>query len=85
MQSEIFSCDMIKKYCLHGGTITSKYDGDIHHIPAWKVGDLFGVNPEECQMHHPGNIHTLWPGMICLYPQSNGNYTLSGDCCDRNC
>lgn len=68
---------MNKKYCLHGGEIRSKNDGDIHYIGAARVGDLFGVNWRECQTYIHGDIHITEPGTVCLYPQSSGDYSLA--------
>jgi len=78
---------MKRKYVVFGGEVISKNDGEIHYIPAYKVCELYGLNP------HASNVILVdirrpetykWLSLMkledgswtFLYPRSDGNYTL---------
>lgn len=72
----------VKKYVVFGGHTLSKNDNQLHKISAYRVAQLYRVNPIECifisdkKDLKSKNID----GLIKLYPQYNPeNYTLGGD------
>lgn len=67
----------MKRYVVHPGRIKSKYDGDIHKIGFRQLTELYGVNPRECIDAEASPHAMMWPpGVIHLYPQSSGDYSL---------
>ena len=67
------------RYVLHEGFVTSRRDGQRHFIGHGQVARLYGVNPSECLRYPRPPYDLSWqesPGLIHLYPRSDGNYTL---------
>lgn len=71
---------MKKKYVVYPGVIKSRFDGDRHYISAYKVMELYKVNPEECALisdDRPDIILGLnLNHLIPLYPRNDGRYEL---------
>ena len=67
----------MRKYLICPGEITSKSDGDIHHISARKLMMLYKVHPDECYVLRPDSpphYQGLPKGLIALSPLYEGNY-----------
>jgi hypothetical protein len=79
---------MSAKYALHPGQVTSKRDGQIHHIDAHMLVRLYGVRHSEClvvkkEFRHKRERELYMEriermGLIHLYPRHDGNYALPG-------
>ena len=79
----------MKKYILFPGYVYSMHDGDRHFIGAKHLIKLYKIDPQECiiykdehslQGYSPGQLES----MICLYPKSDGNYTIDNQInCNR--
>lgn len=67
---------MEKKYALFPGIVISETDGDIHHIDARTLAELYRVNIEECHVVREGSMgyHGFPSNIIELYPRYDGNY-----------
>jgi len=77
----------MKKYVIFGGKVKSKYDGEEHYIPPYRVAELYGLNP-----HSPNvklisgknfemaerELRGLDNSWIPLFPRSDGKYKLEG-------
>ncbi len=66
-----------KKYALHPNIVRSQNDGDQHHIGAAALARLYGVPLGECVVWGDRNEGRNHDDFIHLYPNRNGNYTLS--------
>jgi hypothetical protein len=72
------------KYAIYPGPVTSKTDGDEHHITAPNLARLYGVRLEDCIVIHASDFGTPWRrGLIerakqlpALMPRYDGNYSL---------
>ena len=67
----------MKKYLVVPGEIASQTDGDIHHISARRLMELYKVHPDDCYVLRPdAPPHTqgLPKGLIVLKPLYEGNY-----------
>ena len=70
----------MKKYICEGGEVISG-DGDAHYISAYRVAELYQVNPDECIFIERNQRYILCGrkagqnSMVTLRPQSDGNYT----------
>jgi len=63
-----------RKYVLHSGYVKSTYDGDIHHISAYELVNLYGLKREDCVIARP---HICYPkDYIHLWPDSTGKYEI---------
>ncbi len=75
----------MKKYLLCPGPVTSKIDGDRHHISASDLARLYGVQMSECVVRSESLISTRGRGLnennglIELWPRYDGNYKLPKD------
>lgn len=75
----------MKKYICYEGYVRSA-DGDVHHIAASRLPDLYKVNPAECIFVGMNDEREKLRGytqehlntMIKLSPRNDGDYTLSG-------
>ncbi len=71
-----------KKYLIIPGNVTSQVDGDIHYVSPKDLMALYKVSPEECEILDKRvissfhSIDTAYPGLIHLFPRSDGNYKL---------
>lgn len=77
---------MRKKYRCLGGWVTSQGDGERHYIPARRLAELYKVDPEECLFMDEGDdwvkigrgfVVNDFEGLVDLWPQDDGNYSLS--------
>ncbi len=66
-----------KRYALHPNIVRSQNDGDQHHISAAALARLYGVSLGECVVWGDRNEGRNHDDFIHLYPNRNGNYTLS--------
>lgn len=69
---------MKEKYVVCPGGIKSQYDGDLHHISAGRLMELYRVDPKDCFiMDSPEKMLGFrWEDYIQLRPRSDGNYEL---------
>ena len=66
-----------KRYVVVSGWVRSRYDGDVHFIPAHRVAQLYKVNPLECHFcDAPESYRGLPDGLIVLGPDSTGKYQI---------
>lgn len=63
-----------KKYALHPGWITSKFDGEEHYIGISKLADLYELRPGEYHVWQEPHDIRCWDDYIHLYPSYDGNY-----------
>lgn len=71
------------KYCVHGGSVRSIWDGDFHFIPAYRVAELYGLRRHEWREGvsmdaHPSSLKWQdhrW-SVNCLGPDEYGDYRL---------
>ena len=69
----------MKKYMCFGGTVVSRTDGDIHHIPAHRVAQLYQVPHRECvYVEQDQPTPHGYNGLKHLHPRSDGDYCLPG-------
>ena len=64
------------KYVLVAGDVKSK-DGDIHHISAYKLAELYELNPKECIFDNYLDEFEFFgtdENQIWLEPRSEGDY-----------
>lgn len=62
------------RYVLHPGIVFSRTDGDVHHVGARRLADLYGVNPRRAEVY---DEHARYPdNAIHLYPDDSGRYKL---------
>lgn len=67
----------MKKYIVEPGPITSKNDGDIHHISAGRLMELYGVKPSECVIYRDrSDLLGLRGTFLILTPRFDGDYRL---------
>ena len=64
----------VLKYRLLPGLVRSANDKDIHHIPAARLAELYGVKLSECLVGEPRSGDPT--GLIELWPRRDGNYKL---------
>ena len=76
---------MAAKYALFPGHVTSKRDGDWHHVDARQLAWLYNVPPRECvvvrETLNPREReilleHIKRQGLIELRPRYDGNYSI---------
>lgn len=64
-----------KKYALHPGWVTSRYDREQHYITAGALAELYGLKPDQYVVWiFPNNIGCEWSNYIHLYPKYHGDY-----------
>ena len=68
-------------YVLHPGEISSKTDGDIHHITAPELARLYGIDYKKCRVIYDSDPeknrgYTNNPEHVHLWPTYSGDYTL---------
>lgn len=72
-------------WCVHGGSVISQYDGDMHRVPADRVAALYGLRPSEWrrsptngrsprEAYERARQHPLTKR--CLFPDPSGRYEL---------
>ena len=70
----------MKKYALHPGWVTSKTDGDRHHISTEQLINLYRLPRRDCIVWDrtvPDRIKGLnHDDYIHIYPNYHGNYNL---------
>lgn len=75
------------KYLCVGDYVISKSDGDRHYIPASRLPQLYGVNPNDCHFIRHDEESVYWRSHhmpydhpngrpIVLRPRYDGNYKL---------
>lgn len=86
---------MTIKYLLCPGTVQSMHNGELHYISAKRLAELYGVARHECVVFVPSSLcpsiqeaDALYPGLIHLHPQYDGDYRLPAGaekeaCCPR--
>ena len=74
-----------RRYVLCPGMVTSRTDGQRHHVGAYQLAKLYGVAPNDCLIYEP---EPWWPrsyheraeerhrGLIRLMPREDGDYSL---------
>ena len=66
---------MIPKFMIHPYTVTSKRDGDRHHISFRELVHLYGVNPAQCFRAGDKNLRGLkYKDFIHLCARFEGDY-----------
>lgn len=72
-----------RKYVLHPGIITSRNDGQPHHIDAGRLADLYRVRMSDCVVHREprafdrSHREPVYPDYyVHLYPRPDGVYEL---------
>lgn len=71
-----------KRYAIIPGPvkIPGGHPDDFHFVNARELIQLYGVNPVECVILHPGDPRGLGEAaraeLVVLRPRSDGNYTL---------
>jgi hypothetical protein len=69
-----------KKYRCLGGWVVSKSDSDRHYISAYRVAELYGVNPAECLFVEaesgPNYGYRKEYIVIDMWPRDDGKYEL---------
>jgi len=73
----------MKKYILCPGWVSSKRDGDLHFIGAFKLAKLYGVLLDECvikvdEESFRGLSQDVLDALIVLKPRYDGNYEILG-------
>ena len=68
-----------KKYLVIGDYVISKNDGEEHFVPAWKLCELYGLNPHApnvrlADIRRPETLLGYDDSWIRLYPKSDGKY-----------
>jgi hypothetical protein len=67
--------EMLPRYALHAGYVTSINDGDEHYIGWLKLIRLYKLQPGEyCIWEPPSNLGRVCEDYIHLYPRADGNY-----------
>lgn len=61
------------QFCLQGGYVFSKHDGDRHMVPAHRLVQLYQLRDGEYRMHN-GFSEDLCGGLRHLRPRADGNY-----------
>lgn len=69
----------MKKYAVYPGIILSKENGDEQYIGAAQLMHSYGVSPQECIIITADvrPLVQLPRGMTRLFPQQDGNYSIS--------
>jgi hypothetical protein len=62
------------KYCMHGGWVKSRHDGDQHYVSAVRLIRLYGLDPKECVVSIKQFMER--EDLIHLHPRYDGNYRL---------
>jgi len=67
-------------YLVFGGYVRSRYDGQVHYVPAAIVAQLYGLSPRDpdVRLAHP-DYPSTWVGFeeeewISLHPLNSGKY-----------
>jgi hypothetical protein len=87
MSAGVWGGPGILRYAVYPGPVRSRNDGQIHHIGARQLMQLFGVNPRECFVvplepvieHRLRHRQAVELKLVPLAPRSDGDYTLEGD------
>lgn len=71
----------MKKYICYGGYLPSKNDNDMHYISAYKLAQLYRINPRNCLMIDYWDKEEKTKGLdignrIELNPRYDGNYKI---------
>jgi hypothetical protein len=66
--------DAPSRYCVHGGDVISRYDGDRHFVSADAVARLYGLAPREWRRADQRMPGTHPNTGYCLRPEYNGTY-----------
>ena len=59
-----------KRYLIVPGVVFSEYDGQRYYIGAWRLMQLYGVNPSECAVWGTGEP---CDNLIRLAPRGDGD------------
>lgn len=66
---------MAKKYALHPGFVTSRFDGEQHYIGIRQLVHLYGLSQSEYVVWDDrGSLGRREEDYIHLYPSYEGNY-----------
>lgn len=66
-----------KKYCLFGGYVRSKNDGQVHYVSGRDLIDLYGLPPRQCVVAPLEKLYWRMPSnLIALGVRNDGNYTI---------
>ncbi|MBL7141786.1 hypothetical protein ISS21_01675 [Patescibacteria group bacterium] len=66
-----------KRYICFGGRVISRHDRDIHFVSAYRVAELYGLNPNECYFaneEEPATYYGLPKDLPKFFPRGDGNY-----------
>lgn len=75
---------MTKRYTLYPGPVTSRADGQVHHVSADQLAALYRVNSRDCLVVTQADLCRADRRDLCaraavlvaLHPRSDGNYSL---------
>ena len=75
---------MMPRYALYPGPVTSRTDGQRHHVSARQLAALYGVDLREClvvtqaDLEHPGmrDFCARAATLVALRPRYDGDYSL---------
>lgn len=69
-----------KKFALHPGEVYSPSDGDVHHISAQRLAELYKVDFNNCVVWDSSRPETFLgrkkEDYVHLYPSTRGSYKL---------
>ena len=73
-----------KKFLVIGGYVISKNDGDIHYVSAYKLCELYGLDPHAPNVrlasgNCPESLYGYDDSWTVLTPRSSGDYSLDLD------
>jgi hypothetical protein len=66
--------DAPSRYCVHGGYVTSRHDGDRHYVSASAIANLYGLRRQEWNEHRNDFGYHFDTG-YCLRPDYMGTYS----------
>jgi hypothetical protein len=71
----------MNKFLVLPGVVWSRHDGDMHHISAERLIQLYGVKLSECVIARddgtvPGMSPEMLKSLIQLSPRRDGNYQI---------
>jgi hypothetical protein len=77
----------VPKYALYPGSVTSRTDGDRHHIGPVALAHLYGVDLKDCMVVYEHELDEPWnrgmreraATLPALRPRRDGKYTLPTD------
>lgn len=77
----VLETQAMKKYLVISGPVRSQYDGEIHHIAAGRLIELYRVKPAECVVYQHEAVYSAhdlasFEKLDVLAPSPSGDYRL---------